>query len=177
MSDVPEELPGAEVEAEAWLSENPPDPNNPFHASAVRRKELGDKVHRWQPGLSGNPSGKSNNRPLVDMLRAEIAAVDFRAPPSDDPSRANEVVTIARSIARRLVNIVLMGRDRDSIEAAKLLFAYIEGMPVQPIEFDVSKVVMEIATARGLDSEDTKRALDETRRILNAAKNGQAIMQ
>lgn len=119
------------------------------------------------------PGGQKGS--LVAELRREIATIDFRAEPSDDPADLGEVITKARSIARRLVSIVTSGANRDSIEAARLLFAYVEGLPVQPIEFDVAKVVLELAKDRGLDQEDINRAVSETKRIISNAKAGSAI--
>lgn len=108
-------------------------------------------------------------RYLLQELIAEIQSIDFTAPPDPDPTRMGEVVTKAQSVARRLVGIVLHGQDRNSVEAAKLLFSYVEGLPVQPVEFDIARVVNEIAESRHLSEDDRKRALDETKRILREA--------
>ena len=171
-----------EMEAEEWLLDNPGDPDNP-HGRAGREAlpgtvgsgELGvnqklayrvDEVTRAQA---------SPHKVLTTLLKKELASIDYTAPVSDDPTQVGAVQTIGQSIIKRLVNIILTGRDRDSIEAAKIAFAYMDGLPVQPIEFDITGVVAELAAARGLSAEDTARALDETRRILNAAKAGNPI--
>lgn len=167
-----------ETEAAEWLLDNPGDPSNP-HASVGRPDTLPDKLERGG-GMANRmdtvmAQQASPNKVLTSVLRAELQSIDYSAPVNDDPNRQGEVVTIAMSIVRRLVNIILTGRDRDSIEAAKIAWAYMDGLPVQPIEFDISGVVAELAAARGLSAEDTQRALDETRRILNAAKTGNPI--
>jgi hypothetical protein len=129
----------------------------------------------FRPTTLGSPVVPNQFAPrgsLVAELRREIASIDFRAAPSDDPADLGEVITKARSVARRLVNIVLSGANRDSVEAARLLFAYAEGLPVQPIEFDVARVVTELASDRGLSQEDINRAVSETKRIITQAKAG-----
>jgi hypothetical protein len=167
----------SETEAAEWLLDNPGDPTNP-HAKAGRADTLPDKLERG--GMTNRmdevmSKQASPHKVLTNLLKAEIASIDYSAPMSDDPNRQGEIVTIGMSIIRRLVNIILTGRDRDSIEAAKIAWAYMDGLPVQPIEFDISGVVAELAAARGLSTEDTQRALDETRRILNAAKSRNPI--
>jgi hypothetical protein len=129
----------------------------------------------FSPRLVSSPPQGGMKGSLVAELRREISTVDFRAAPSDDPADEGEVITKARSIARRLVAIVLGGANRDSIEASRLLFSYVEGLPVQPIEFDVARVVMELAADRGLDQDDINRAVSETKRIIANAKSGTSV--
>jgi hypothetical protein len=164
-----------EVEADEWLEANPGDPDTP-HMRAGRPDLTPEGLSSPATRLDQMTRAQANpHKVLTNLLRKEIESIDYTAPVSDDPQRAGEVVTIGLSIIRRLVNIILTGRDRDSIEAAKIAWAYMDGLPVQPIEFDISAVVAELAAARGLTAEDTARALDETRRVLNAAKNGSPI--
>lgn len=124
----------------------------------------------FSPRTINVPTPGGQRGSLVAELRREITSVDFRAAPSDDPADLGEIITKARSIARRLVAIILQGQNRDAIEASRLLFAYTEGLPVQPIEFDVARVVMELAADRGLDQDDINRAVAETKRIVAQAK-------
>lgn len=168
-----------EMEAEEWLVDNPGDPDNP-HGRAGRPDLSADSVqginHRMAYKVDEITSAQANpHKVLTTLLKREIASIDYTAPVSDDPTKIGLAQTIGESIVKRLVNIILTGRDRDSIEAAKIAWAYMDGLPVQPIEFDISGVVAELAAARGLTTEDTNRALDETRRILNAAKQGNPI--
>lgn len=165
----------SEMEAGEWLLENPGDPDNPNGRAGRPDVRHGDVILA-RPQLDAVSAAQKNpHKVLTAILKEEIAAIDYTAPVEEDPDRAGNVVTIGQSIVRRLINIVLTGRDRDSIEAAKIAFAYMDGLPVQPIEFDISSVVAELAAARGLSAEDTARALEETRRVLNAAKNGTPV--
>lgn len=153
-----------------------PDPSEDHLASTPSEPTIG--TPSFSPMTLGSPAVPSLSSPrgaLVSELRREIATIDFRAVPSDDPADLGEVITKGRSIARRLVAIVLQGANRDSIEAARLLFAYAEGLPVQPIEFDVARVVSELARDRGLDQDDINRAVSETKRIISQAKAGTSV--
>jgi hypothetical protein len=169
-----------------WTGTEPPPPPPP-----EPEDEAGDWLRRAleaaeRQGITPSPSddrlpptvpatrhGVTTGRgTLVSELKREIASVNFRAEPPEDPAEMGELITKARSIVRRLVNISIAGRDREAIEAARLIFAYMEGLPVQPVEFDVAKVVMALAEDRGLDKEDIDRAKAETIRIINQARSG-----
>jgi hypothetical protein len=166
----------AEMEAGEWLLDNPGEEGNPNGRAGRGDVRHGDVTTSRPLQIDAVSAAQKNpHKVLTALLREELAAIDYTAPVEEDPERAGNVVTIGQSIIRRLVNIILTGRDRDSIEAAKVAFAYMDGLPVQPIEFDISAVVAELAAARGLTAEDTARALDETRRVLNAAKNGSPV--
>ena len=170
----PQETPAARLERlleEARAAGYEPSPTDDSVAPSV----IPPPEPAFSPRTAGTPIVPNQYTPrgsLVAELRREMASIDFRAEPSDDPADMGEVITKARSIARRIVAIVLSGANRDSVEAAKLLFAYAEGLPVQPIEFDVARVVTELAADRGLSQEDINRAVSETKRIISQAKSG-----
>jgi hypothetical protein len=163
----PSDVPDPPIDPEAWLNEV---------LNQARSRGVDPRPQNRLPPSLPQPARNSGGQrgTLVAELRREINAIDYSAPPPEDPSELGDVVTKARSIARRLVNIILGPRDRESIEAARLVFSYIEGLPIQPIEFDVAKVVMALAEDRGLAREDIDRAISETNRIINAAKSGQS---
>lgn len=92
-------------------------------------------------GVSGNPSGRPKRRLLTDALNAELQKV----------ARAGTDKTVAEQIVRRLVNIVLVGDRSESVAAAKLLWAYHEGQPVQTIDLEVRRAADRLAQATGAD--------------------------
>lgn len=127
----------------------------------------------FRPGIGADQTiARTGRAPryLLQELIEELRTTDFTAPPDPDPTRMGEIVTKAQSVARRLIGIVLHGQDRNAVEAAKLVFSYVEGLPVQPVEFDISKVVTQIAEARNLSEADKARAIEETRRVIREAQ-------
>jgi hypothetical protein len=94
----------------------------------------------FQPGQSGNPSGRPKKRPLTEALLCELAK------PHGRQGRTKREAMMAR-----LVSIALTAKPREAIDAFKLALAYTDGLPVQTIELDVLDVARREAEARGLD--------------------------
>jgi hypothetical protein len=109
----------------------------------------------WQPGQSGNPAGRPKSRHLTDLLGIELAK------PSGKSGRSRE-----QRMIERLVTIALTGKRAEALAAMKLIFAYTDGLPTQPIEIDFVKVVRQISAERGLSEIDTDRAVAEAKRYL-----------
>lgn len=94
-------------------------------------------------GVSGNPSGRPKRRLLTDALDAELRKL----------AKQNGDKTKAEAMVARMVNIVLTGDRAESIAAAKLLWSYHEGQPVQTIDLEVRKAADRLAAATGADPE------------------------
>jgi Family of unknown function (DUF5681) len=90
-------------------------------------------------GVSGNPGGRPKRRLLSDALNDELQKA---ARNGTDRTKAEAIIT-------RLVNIVLTGDRGESVAAAKLLWAYHEGQPTQPIV--IEDEARRVAAERGLD--------------------------
>lgn len=127
---------------------------------AVNEKSLAN-LKPFQPGQSGNPSGGSKRRLLTDALNAELQRV----------ARKGDDKTQAHAIIRRLVNIVLTGDRSESVAAAKLLWSYHEGQPVQTIDLEVRRAADRLAAATGADAEFLIRRAQQL-----AADNGEAVV-
>lgn len=94
----------------------------------------------WQPGQSGNPTGRPKTRHLTDILTTELAK------PSGKSGQTRE-----QRMIERLVTIAITGKRSEAIQAMKLIFAYRDGLPVQPIELEVRRAAERIAAATGAD--------------------------
>lgn len=94
----------------------------------------------WEPGQSGNPGGRPKTRHLTDILTAELAK------PSGKSGQTRE-----QRMIERLVTIAISGKRSEAIQAMKLIFAYRDGLPVQPIELEVRRAAERIAAATGAD--------------------------
>jgi hypothetical protein len=116
----------------------------------------------WEPGQSGNPGGRPKTRHLTDILTAELAK------PSGKSGQTRE-----QRMIERLVTIALTGKRGEALQAMKLIFAYRDGLPTQPVEIDVVQVVRQMAVERGLSEVDTERAVAETQRYLEELKRAE----
>lgn len=96
----------------------------------------------FEPGQSGNPGGRPKRKPITEMLTAELETLAARSSQ-----------TKGQKIVARLVAIALQGKRSDSVAALRLILAYTEGLPVQPIDLDVSRAAARIAAAIGADPE------------------------
>jgi hypothetical protein len=99
---------------------------------------------QFQPGQSGNPSGRPKRKPLTDAVMAELAKPAATSGPKASMTRY-------QAVAVRLLNIVLTGDRSESIAAAKLLWSYVEGQPTQPIELEIGRAAREISQRTGAD--------------------------
>lgn len=93
----------------------------------------------WQPGQSGNPGGKRRRKPITDALVAEL----------DKVIRGGG--TNAEKAARHLVSLMFARDPRVALEASKLVMAYVEGLPTQPITIDIRRAAEDIAQRTGAD--------------------------
>jgi hypothetical protein len=96
----------------------------------------------WEPGKSGNPGGRPKTRHLTDILGAELE----KASGKSGQSREQRMI-------ERLVTIAITGKRGEAIQAMKLIFAYRDGLPVQPIDLEVSRAAARLAAAIGADPE------------------------
>lgn len=94
----------------------------------------------WEPGQSGNPGGRPKGRHLTTMLREELAK----------PSGRNGHTRQDRMI-ERLVSIAISGKRSEALRAMQLIFAYCDGLPVQPVELEIRKAAERLAAATGAD--------------------------
>lgn len=93
-------------------------------------------------GVSGNPGGRPKTRHLTDLLGGELAK------PSGKSGQTRE-----QRMIERLVTIALTGKRGEALQAMKLIFAYRDGLPVQPIELEVRRAAEQIAARTGADAD------------------------
>lgn len=104
----------------------------------------------FQPGQSGNPGGRPKTRHLTEILGAEL----------DKPASKNGQ-TRAQRMMERLVTIAITGKRNEAISAMKLILAYREGLPVQPIDIEIRRVAEQLAAQYGLDAGEIIREAEE----------------
>lgn len=104
----------------------------------------------WQPGQSGNPGGRPKTRHLTEILAVEL-----------EKPAAKTGQTRAQRMMERLVTIALTGKRGEAIQAMKLIFAYRDGLPVQPIDIEIRRVAERLAADYGLDAADLIREAEE----------------
>ena len=104
------------------------------------------KATRFPPGRSGNPKGRPSKKPLTIELRRLLQE------PSDGSQHTN-----AHMVAWEMIQRAKAG----DVPAARLIWEYIEGKPLQPLQF-VREEIERIAEAEGLDP---KAVLKEAERI------------
>lgn len=95
--------------------------------------------HRWQPGESGNPKGRTRRKPITSVILAAL----------NKPMYANDRRTMAECFRDRLAQIILSGEDGHSIAAFKMLLEYTEGKPQQSVTIDFDRAVDEISNRTG----------------------------
>ena len=105
------------------------------------RQAASGNLRPFSPGQSGNPGGRPRRKPITDLIRAEL----------EKAARGSAGQTKGEQLAARLVGIALQGNRTDSLAATKLIMAYTDGMPTQPIELDFYDAARREAQARGLD--------------------------
>ena len=89
---------------------------------------------RFKPGNRANPGGRRKTLSLVADLRDELEKM------AQGSSVSNKQMVVSR-----LLNQALAG----DMQAIKLIFEYVDGKPVQPI--DVRREAERIATQYGVD--------------------------
>lgn len=95
----------------------------------------------WEPGQSGNPSGRRKTRPITDAIKVEL----------ESPARGKSGKTKRQAMVERLVGIALTGKRSEALAAMKLILAYTDGLPTQPIELEISRAAEKIAAQTGAD--------------------------
>ena len=110
----------------------------------------------WQPGQSGNPSGRPKRKPVTDLILATL------------PTEYRSGQTYGQALVAALFKIAFRGRDREAIEAARLLIAYSDGLATQSIQLDIYDVAREEARRRGLPEERVVSLLDARLRARGA---------
>jgi len=87
----------------------------------------------FKPGQSGNPGGRAKG--LERIFREELKAIRHASTTAtaENPDAAVEYLDGYRAAFRRLWNIAMLGEDKDSLVALKLLFERTFGMPKQKI--------------------------------------------
>lgn len=104
----------------------------------------------FKPGQSGNPGGRPKARHLTEILGAEL----------DKPASKNGQ-TRAQRMMERLVTIALTGKRGEAIQAMKLILAYRDGLPVQPVDIEIRRVAERLAADYGLNADDLIREAEE----------------
>lgn len=95
---------------------------------------------RFKPGQTGNPNGRPKTRHLTDLLGVEL---------EKPASKSGQ--TRAQRMMERLVTIALTGKRSEAIQAMKLILAYRDGLPVQPIDLEIRRAAERIAQVTGGD--------------------------
>jgi hypothetical protein len=108
---------------------------------------------QWQPGQSGNPTGRPKRKLISDALLAELEAAVGRSHR-----------TRAQQLARKIVRLALQG----DMQAAKLVLAYTEGLPAQPIEIHVRELARRLATQTGAPEDWLIRRAEEIAALAEA---------
>lgn len=80
---------------------------------------------RFQPGQSGNPTGKSKLKPLTDRLRMILA---------QNPHRAEKIA-----------EALITEAEGGNLVAMNMLFQRLEGMPTQSLEITDARQVSELS--------------------------------
>lgn len=93
----------------------------------------------WKPGQSGNPAGRPKRKPITDALITEL----------DKVVRGGG--TNADKAAKHLVSLMFNKDPRVALEAAKLVLAYVEGMPSQSLTIDIQERAKKLAQQTGAD--------------------------
>ncbi len=106
----------------------------------------------FQPGQSGNPTGRQKRKPVTEALLAELAKPQGR----QDKTRLQAAVA-------NLVTMMIRGRGKEAVEAFKLVMSYTDGVPVQVVELDIYDVARSEAEKRGLDPDKVVSILDALR--------------
>lgn len=114
----------------------------------------------WEPGKSGNPGGRPKRRPIAESLKD---ALDETVGRSDKTRR--------QALVERLFRIALSGKRTEALAAMKLILAYTDGLPVQPIDLEVRRAAEHIAAQTGADPEWLVKRAQE---IAAEAANGAA---
>lgn len=108
------------------------------------------KMPRGKPFEPGDPrinrDGRPKRKPITDALLAALAETSGRA----KRSKADQG-------ARKLVQLFLKG----DIQAAKLILAYVEGLPRQPVDVTIRQEAERIAGATGADPDWLLRRAEE----------------
>lgn len=108
----------------------------------------------WEPGQSGNPSGRRKTKPVTDALKASL----------EEPVRGKSGKTKRQALVDRLLLIALTGKRSEALAAMKLIFSYSDGLPNQQVEVDVYDAARRQAEARGLDPERVVSLYEEIKR-------------
>lgn len=104
----------------------------------------------FQAGQSGNPGGRPKSRHLTDLLGLEL----------EKPATKNGQ-TRAQRMMERLVTIALTGKRNEALTAMKLIFAYRDGLPVQPVDIEIRRVAERLAADYGLNAAELIREAEE----------------
>ena len=115
---------------------------------------------RFEPGRSGNPAGRPKTRHLTELLGAELAK-----------TASKNGQTREQRLVERLVSIALTGKRGEALAAMKLIFAYRDGLPVQPIDLEIRRAAERIAETTGADADWLVRRAQE---IASKASEGVA---
>lgn len=94
---------------------------------------------------------------MTNILRDELNAARM----GHDKPRMLELMD-------RLFSIVFAGRDRDSLEAIRLIFGYVDGLPIQTVELDAVDVARKLAEEKGLDPDQVVFLFENIRKMRSA---------
>lgn len=98
------------------MADNPADRIKPFRVA--------NQAPKWEPGQSGNPRGRPrNDRLMTQLLGAKLEELNVRT---------------HKKRIEQCIETLVNKANRGNMEAIKLVFAYMDGRPVQPTTLDAN---------------------------------------
>jgi hypothetical protein len=101
---------------------------------------------QWKPGQSGNPGGRPKRKLISEAVLAELER------PVGRSGR-----TRAELLARKIVRLAIGG----DVQAAKLVLAYTEGLPVQHLDVSTRALAKRLSTQTGAPEDWLLRRAEE----------------
>ncbi len=115
-----------------------------------------ENLKPFRKGRSGNPGSRPKRKMFSDWARRI----------GDEPAHVGTDKTNAEMVVRQVYNQAKAG----DIQAAKLLWLYIEGLPTQRVEFDYKQNIREFAAKYDLDADEM---IAEAEHLLALATEGE----